>query len=373
MLKLIRILYTIPNFDTAGSGKALLNLAKHLDSDKFDVHIACKTDKGELFKKVQESGFPIHIFDFEAPMRPLSKLISKSLKIRKKIKEIAPDIIHSFHYNNNYGEALPAKMARVNWLFTKKNMNWGSDGANAWKLRSAFAKSIIIQNTEMAERFYRGNSKTVLIERGINLNDFIPTNSIKIDPDGLSANPEDRIIITVANLAPVKGIEFLINSFSQLCQDFPQWKLWIVGDDSTEYGNSLKMLASSQIPETQISFLGKQSNVRPFLSEAEIFVLPTKGTGEGSPVALIEAMANGKNVIGSDVSGISDQLKNYPDHLFNAEDSISLTQKLRRLMKNSKDENIRTGLKFKALAEKKYSIEREAKEHEFVYENLMGA
>lgn len=186
-------------------------------------------------------------------------------------------------------------------------------------------------------------------------------------------SPKDRIIVAVANLTPVKGIEFLINSFSQLCQDFPQWKLWIVGEDSSEYGNSLKLLASNHIPDHQILFFGKQGDVKPFLSKAELFVLPTKATGEGSPVALIEAMANGKNVIGSDVPGIRDQLKNYPDHLFKAEDSISLTQKLRRLMKNSKDENMRKGLKFKALAENKYSIEREAKEHEFVYENLMGA
>lgn len=366
---MIRILYTIPNFNTAGSGKALLNLACHLDKSRFEVHIACKTDEGVFYKTVKESGIPLHVFDFEAPMRPFSKLISRSFEIRKRIKEIAPDIIHSFHYNNNYGEALPARMARVHWLFTKKNMNWGSDGANAWKLRSAFAKRIIIQNTEMAERFYHGSSKTVLIERGISLNDFMPSHSTAME----ILSPEDRIIIAVANLAPVKGIEFLINSFSQLCQDFPQWKLWIVGEDSSEYGNSLKLLASNHIPDHQISFFGKQGDVKPFLSKAELFVLPTKATGEGSPVALIEAMANGKNVIGSDVPGIRDQLKNYPDHLFKAEDSISLTQKLRRLMKNSKDENMRKGLKFKALAENKYSIEREAKEHEFVYENLMGA
>ena len=32
----IKILFTIPNFDTAGSGKALLNIALRLDREKFE-------------------------------------------------------------------------------------------------------------------------------------------------------------------------------------------------------------------------------------------------------------------------------------------------------------------------------------------------
>ena len=39
---------------------------------------------------------------------------------------------------------------------------------------------------------------------------------------------------------PVKGIEVLILAFEQLVFDFPDWKLMIVGDDTTEYGRELK-------------------------------------------------------------------------------------------------------------------------------------
>ncbi|WP_348799484.1 hypothetical protein [Flavobacterium adhaerens] len=39
-MKKLKILYTIPNFDTAGSGKVLYDLAQNLDKDKFEVHIA---------------------------------------------------------------------------------------------------------------------------------------------------------------------------------------------------------------------------------------------------------------------------------------------------------------------------------------------
>ena len=53
MSKRIKILYTIPNFDTAGSGKALLNIAKKLNPDKFEVEIACLHNRGLFFKEVE--------------------------------------------------------------------------------------------------------------------------------------------------------------------------------------------------------------------------------------------------------------------------------------------------------------------------------
>ena len=78
---MLRILFTIPNFNTAGSGKALLNIAKGLDKNKFEVHIACKTDEGEYFKVVKDSGIPVHVFNYEAPMRPVSALVKQGWKI----------------------------------------------------------------------------------------------------------------------------------------------------------------------------------------------------------------------------------------------------------------------------------------------------
>ena len=46
-----KILYTIPNFDTAGSGKALLNLCSRLDKKFFKTYISCSHSKGSLFAK----------------------------------------------------------------------------------------------------------------------------------------------------------------------------------------------------------------------------------------------------------------------------------------------------------------------------------
>ena len=44
----IKVLFTIPNFDTAGSGKVLYDLATNLNPLHFEVEIACNHDRGAL-------------------------------------------------------------------------------------------------------------------------------------------------------------------------------------------------------------------------------------------------------------------------------------------------------------------------------------
>ena len=116
----IKILFTIPNFDTAGSGKALLNVAKNLDKSIFEPHICCFHTRGKFFKVVADSGIPIHIKTTSHQMIPRLRGIKESYILAKFFKDLNIDIIHSFHYSDDYSEALAAKFARIPWVYTKK-------------------------------------------------------------------------------------------------------------------------------------------------------------------------------------------------------------------------------------------------------------
>ncbi|CAM3987537.1 MULTISPECIES: glycosyltransferase [Flavobacterium] len=370
-MRKIRILYTIPNFDTAGSGKALLNIALSLDNDLFEPHILCLNNKGAFFKVVEQSGVPVHVFNYLAKERPLFKMIMDSWKISRKLKEIKPDIIHSFNYSSNYTEALAARFAGIKWIFTKKNMSWGGSSRNSWKLRSFLAKKIIVQNKDMEQQFYPNSNKMELIPRGVVLEKFKASTPTKEIKEQMRTAEEQRVLICVANFVPVKGIEVLIDTFDKIHNQHPEWVLWLVGDDKNDYGELLKERVKSLDLPNKIIFSGKQLNITPFLDHAEIFILPTLSKGEGSPVALLEAMANQKVVIGSKVSGIKDQLENYPLHLFTPKDSLELAGKLSHFMKMNKAELNKLGEKFIELVQGNYTIEIEVKRHENFYKSLL--
>lgn len=369
-MRKIKILYTIPNFDTAGSGKALLNIALRLNKEVFEPHVLCLNNKGTFFKVVEESGIPVHVFNYLAKERPLHKMVVDSWKISRKLKEINPDIIHSFNYSSNYTEALAAKLAGIKWTFTKKNMSWGGSSKNSWKLRSFLAKKIIVQNKDMMQQFYPNSSKTELIPRGVVIENFRKsTLDLKIK-EQMNTTENQRVLICVANFVPVKGIEVLIDAFDIIHKNNPNWVLWLVGDDQNEYGLQLTGKVNKLNLTDKIIFFGKQMEVRSYLNHAEIFVLPTLDKGEGSPVALLEAMANGKVVVGSKVSGIKDQLENYAEHLFTPKDNVELAEKLDYFMHRNKDDLNKIGMQFNKLVQESYTIEVEVSRHEEFYLSL---
>lgn len=371
--KKIKILFTIPNFNTAGSGKALLNIAVRLDNNIFEPHIACLHNNGSFFKIVEQSGIPIHIFQFTCSMIPRIRGLLNCWKISKWIKESKFDLIHSFHYAPDYSEVLASKLARTPWIFTKKNMNWGGKSKNAWLLRSIMAKHIILQNTAMKQEFYSTYKKVSLIHRGVNISEFSNVKNKKIIYKKNRIPIGSKIIIVVANLVPVKGIENLIYAFDKLPSNMNLYLL-IVGSDSNTYSDKLKNIAFKTNKCDKIKFLGKRSDINMLLKISNIFVLPTlnQGRREGSPVALLEAMASGIPVLASKISGSSDILNTLPNHLFNPSDKDILSKKIQWILSMSdkeKNEIIRKQLN---IIKKNHNINLEVLKHQIVYQQCLN-
>lgn len=365
-----KILYTIPNFNTAGSGIPLLKIAQEFDRNYFIPEIACLHDKGDLFQDVMKSGIKVHLIDLYKNARPIPNMLWKCYQLSKVFKQIKPDIIHSYNYAADYTEPLAAKMARIKWVYTKKNMSWEGPSYRGWRLRSWLADGIICQNTDMLMRFFPNWQKAKLIPIGVDIAGYTPPSNNNGIRDQWNIPVNTRLIISVANLVPVKGIEILIGAFEKLSSSYPDWKLMIVGDDTTEYGLKLKKNVSKKRHlKGKIIFTGKQKNVREFLDISEIYVQPTlnQGRREGAPIAILEAMANGKIIIGSDIPGIRDQLGPFPYHLFKAGDSIDLCKKINQFMSNDRINNIKVGEKFINHVKKYYDLSKEKNRLELFY------
>ena len=86
MPKRIKILYTIPNFNTAGSGKVVYDLVKGLNKHMFEPEICCFHNKGAYFKTIQELEVKVHLFQFATPYRPYVTFPFRVFKIYKFFK-----------------------------------------------------------------------------------------------------------------------------------------------------------------------------------------------------------------------------------------------------------------------------------------------
>ena len=365
--KKIRILFTIPNFDTAGSGRALLNIALNLNKNLFNPIICCSHSKGEFFETVRQSGIKIYIHQTTHSMIPRVSGIYKCLSLAKFFRKLKPDIIHSFHYGADYSEGLASRIAGIPWVYTKKNMNWGGDSKNGWALRSFFASKILVQNTDMF-KFFPNKNKVHLVPRGVDTKVFKPRSKCEKIIDKYDLGVNEKIIMTVSNLIPVKNIELLIEAFDLMLKSNSDLRLIIIGDKNNEYGKKLVIDTYKKYDNQKIIFTGKVLNVYEYLSVADIFVLPTNDVGEGCPVALLEALATGLIAIGSDVPGIKDVLAPFKSNLFTHGDKADLINKLNFHLNNQNIPMIKKQLHH---VDNNYSIEVETYRHQKIYQTLL--
>ncbi|WP_179315804.1 glycosyltransferase [Winogradskyella undariae] len=359
-MKKIKILYTIPNFDTAGSGKVLYDLAKGLDPNKFEVHIACSHFKGAYFKTVEELGLPIHEMETTVPLRPYWNLLKRIYPYQKFIKEHGFDIVHSWHWSSDWSEVLGARVGGAKFVYTKKAMTWG---AVHWKIRSYLANYIITINAEMRDYFPKKRQQK-LIPLGIDTEYYSPDYFCDL------RNSEIFTIITVANLVPVKGIEVLIEAVELLHSKDIQ--IQILGDERSNYAKKIKEDVLNRNLGEKIVFLGKHVDVRPFLAQANLYVIPTLNAGrkEGMPMALVEAMSMGVPVLGSDISGINFVLKDFKNYLFEAGDSHGLAEKIEKFKELTTVERFKIGQDLRHYVVTSFNMDVFVKAHEELYESL---
>jgi len=358
----IKILYTIPNFDTAGSGKVVYDLVKGLDKEKFEVEVACSNNRGVFFKEMESLDIPIHVFETTTSYRPYITLFSRIKNIKGFFKNNKYDIVHSWHWSSDWTEVLAARWAGAKWVYTKKAMSWGN---RHWKIRSFLANFIITINDEM--RSYFPNKKNQkLIPLGIDTAYYTP----ELFPVKLNTNDIFNII-SVANLVPVKGVEVLIKAINKL--NDTTIKLTVLGDNANEYGSYLASLCKDLNIEEQVLFLGKKTDVRSYIAASDLYVIPTlnEGRKEGMPMALVEAMSMGTPVLGSDISGINFVLKDFKNLLFEAGNETLLSKKILDLKMLSVPERIKLGKKLRVYVMENFNYENFIEAHQKLYNELI--
>lgn len=306
MSKKIKVLFTIPNFTSAGSGREMFNIIERLDKNIIEPWIAVQQSGGNLYDEIVAKGYPVLAFPFTAENPAgLFQIIMMARKYADNFKKYSFDAWLSFNWSSDYTEALVARFAGAKYCYVKKNMNWNR---MAWKVKSFLSHRIIARNktlTETCLSHWLYKKKAVFITGGVDVNKFRP--GISSSTRNELQIPQDVILIScVAQLVRVKDQLTLVKSISGLENVY----LVLAGTEKDiVYANELKQLVSDLDINGRIRFTGTVNNINELLNASDIFVLPTSklnGHEEGCPVAVLEAMSAGVPVIASDVAGNRD-------------------------------------------------------------------
>jgi len=120
--------------------------------------------------------------------------------------------------------------------------------------------------------------------------------------------PSDkRLILCVAQVAPVKGIHHLVAALPRIRQECPNAELLLVGKITEKpYHRRLQKQIAQAGLGTAVRFVGSQPHswLKHWYNACDVFSLCS--AREGWPNVLLEAMACGKPVVASQTGGIPD-------------------------------------------------------------------
>ena len=149
-------------------------------------------------------------------------------------------------------------------------------------------------------------SKVVAIYNGIEPKRF----QVEFDRDvyrqDLGLNSNSRDVLTVGSLIERKRVDLFIRAAAEVSKKDQDVIFLIVGEGPLL--KQLEALVAELRLTARVRFLGRRSDVDRLLRMSDIFVLSS--SAEGFPLVNIEACAAGAVVVSTDVSGVSELIKN---------------------------------------------------------------
>ena len=147
---------------------------------------------------------------------------------------------------------------------------------------------------------------------------------------------DEKIIITTSRLVQKNAVDILIKAAAELknINSELKFKLLILGDGKLK--KVLEKLTADLGLKENVLFLGfiPQEEIYVYLGIADIFVRPSRSEGLGN--SFLEAMAVRVPIIGTNVGGIPDFLKDKETGLFcKVDDPRDLAEKIEMLLSNN--------------------------------------
>jgi len=263
-------------------------------------------------------------------------------------------VVHTFH-----GHVLDG--------YFSERMNRVVRGTERWLARTCDLIVTISprQRQDIVERFaVAPAAKTVVVPLGLDLARLLAIGAGAPDLRAqIGASPDDVIVGYAGRMVPVKDLETLIRGFGQAAAAVPTLRLVLAGDGPERA--RVQALAEELGIGERLHFLGWVDDLPRFYSTVDVFALSS--LNEGTPVAVIEAMAAGRAIVATAVGGVPDVVEpNVTGVLVPPQSPEALGRVLARLA-TDRDLRVQMGRAGRARVDARYSHVRLVEDVEQLY------
>jgi len=372
----INILYLHETAKISGAENSLLNLVRNLDKDKFIPYFVLP-EQGALGEELKGQGISVEIIPFPKIRHGLG-VVRTVRKLIGLIRGRHIRVLHSNSIRTHIYAAFAAKSLGIPCIWHQRNM-LQKEIIDPDRLFSFLADKIICNSAAISRRFIsRGRlpEKVRVVFNGVDTNMFSPGIDGSAVRQELGIYPGEIVVGAASRFNLQKGHEVFFEAariiVSQENEVKDKIKFLVVGGavfpEDKHREEYLKDLIVKIGIEDKVIFSGYRRDMPGIYAAMDIFVLASDAEACGRVV--LEAMASGKPVIGTDSGGTPEMLQDgVTGFLFKTNNAEDLARKIVILAENRilSGQMGEAGRKF---AEDNFRIEFNARKIEKIYLEL---
>ncbi len=291
------IIHVLATVGHGGAERVVLDLARRQRGLGADARVVCLQQLGDLLPAFEAAGVPVSLLD-----GPPRGALRTAWRLAASLRTAGATVVHTHNSAPQIAAGLGQRLRH--WrrpgmaLVHTEHGRLGDLRPAILRLRRWTARefgAIIAVSADAREQLLHHGIHSArgvdVVHNGVDLSRFAERRT-RPAGDGMR-------IVHVGRLDPIKGQDLLLSAMPMVRDQVPGVTLVIVGDGPTRdhLADQARALGIEQI----VTFAGATDDVRPFLGQADLFVLPSRS--EGISLALLEAMATGLPVVATNVGG----------------------------------------------------------------------
>ncbi|MEO1288558.1 MAG: glycosyltransferase family 4 protein [Chloroflexota bacterium] len=373
----MRVVHLIKAKQIGGAERHLLMLLPALIQREVDAHLLILVEPDnpmdDLFAEAEARGIPAEAIVVKGTVDAL--IVNR---IRAKLNDLKPDILHTHLIHADTFGLAAAKLANVKYLITsrhndddfrsKRVVKWASgmmwSGFDACIAISDAIKQFAIE-VEGAPP-----EKVYTVKYGIEHESLSQSYFESARADllaELNLSDDVQLLGMACRLVEQKGVTYAIDALQRIHNQFPNAHLVIAGDGELML-ELIHLVAQLELTD-HVHFLGWRGDVPRLMAALDIFLMPSLWEGFG--LVALEAMSKRRPVIATRVTALPEVVADGETGLLvPPQNSIALAEALQTLLA---DRSLRShmGLVGEDRVEQLFSVARMADETVAVYRKFV--